>query len=395
MSKFQFHTDAFESKSVPSIVSAKARRVHNARLGKPRIVMVGMHLNRTRGGITTLTESILRSPLNKKYEITFIASQAEDFGIIRKLLLAVIAAVRFAASWVWKRPDIAYVHVGSNASLYRESGFILLARVLRRPVIAHFHAGDVGSYLPRQPQIGRTFIQWALGCSQKIIAVSRESAGYLKKMLPSTAIAVLPNVIDLTWLPEPIIRSDRMAGERRVKLLFVGSVGKLKGEKDLISALGLLQKRGIDLGISFVGYGAESLADLCKQAGISEMIEHLGPVPMSERAAFYREADIFVLPTYAEAMPLSVIEAMAAGLPVICTPVGGVPEIINDGKEGVLFPCGDVTKLAENIAFLVEDEDTRVRMGDLARKRATEMMDFEKYIDDLDRVIESVRGGKA
>lgn len=392
MSKLHFQTDAFENDSVRSIAVAKARHDIERRR-KPRILMVGMHLSKTRGGITTLTASILDSKLAENYDITYIASQAEDLGKIQKFGLAITAAARFAAACIWKRPEIVYVHVGSNASLYRESAFILLARFLWLNLIAHFHAGDIGTYLPRQPLPGRVFIRWALSCSHKVIAVSRDSYEYLRTMLPCGEIALLPNVIDMKWLGKPPAHATGEIKDKTIRLLFVGAVGKLKGEKDLIEALALLQKPGVDVKASFLGYGADGLAKACNEAGISEMIEHLGPVRMDERAEFYRRADIFVLPTYAEAMPISVMEAMAAGLPVISTAVGGIPEIITDGEEGILLPCGDAQALAENIALLASDPEKRMRMGKLAKKRVTEQMDFEKYIDDLGCEITSVAGG--
>jgi glycosyltransferase involved in cell wall biosynthesis len=390
MSKFQFQSEALGPKSVPEV---RRRRVRPAAFyrSKLRMVMVGMHLTKTRGGITTLTTDILESRLGRKFDITYIASQAEAFGKIGKIILAAVATIRFAAVCIWKRPDLAYIHVGSNASLYRESAFILLAKLLGRRTIAHFHAGDVRMYLPGQPSIGRKFIRWALSHSDRIIAVSAESLDDLREMLPFAEITLLPNAIDFSWLCSHKANSMVDSEDDKVRLLFVGAVGKLKGEADLISALALLQQRNFDIKTSFLGYGAERLADICVHAGVSELVEHLGPVALTERAAFFQRADIFVLPTYAEAMPISVIEAMAAGLPIVTTPVGGIPEIIEDGKEGFLFPCGDVRAMADSIGRLVKDKDLRLRMGLLAKKRAKDQMDFEDYIERLEGEIEQVR----
>jgi glycosyltransferase involved in cell wall biosynthesis len=351
--------------------------------------MVGMHLTRTRGGISTLTSSILNSRLRDDFDIKYIASQAEDLGKSWKLLLAGGAVFRFLISCVFTPPEIVYVHIGSNASLYRESAFILLARMLRRRVIAHFHAGDLELYVAQQPEIGQKFISYSIGLSDKVIAVSRESARQLKRLTLHPRISVLPNAIDTKELCSIERRPKKNKGDA-VRLLFVGAVGKLKGERDLIKALALLRERGVNLKVDLVGFGAEKLAAYCSEAGVSHFIDHLGPVSMVERSDFFRRADIFVLPTYAEAMPISVIEAMAAGLAIVTTPVGGIPELIEDGKEGSLVAVGHAGGLAEKIVYLAKDGKARRRFGENARRKAVEQLDFARYIDALGTELKSV-----
>ena len=351
-------------------------------------------MTKTRGGITTLTAGILNSRLKEDYDLCYVESQAEELGRFGKLLVAAVGFGRFVSSW-WKRnPDLAYVHVGCSASLYRESAFIVLAKSLGIRTITHFHAGDIGTYLPLQTAIGRAYIKWALGRSDAIVAVSRESAQQLSAYVADADIAVIPNAIDLSFMEKLNGSKGSDSSENRVpSVLFVGAVGRLKGERDLVKAIAILKERGMRLRASFVGYGAEKLAAMCEEAGVLDTVDHLGPVPMSETAGFYQRADIFVLPTYAEAMPVSVMEAMAAGLPIVTTPVGGIPEIIDDGKEGFLYPCGDVDALAEKIERLITDQTTRERMGKLARKRVLDQMNFDKYIDELEFEIERVRKG--
>jgi glycosyltransferase involved in cell wall biosynthesis len=356
----------------------------SARLAKPRILMVGMHLTKTRGGITTLIAEILKSPLKDDFEFVYIESQAEDFGKFGKLFLAFGAIFRFIWNCIWKRPALVYVHLGSNASLYRESVFIFLAKLFGKKTVAHFHAGDIDNYFPFQSRLGQKFIRAALNLSDKLIAVSQESARQLRDLTGSTNVSVIPNAIDTS-----IFRRDFSAENKRddqaIRLLFVGAIGKLKGERDLIEALAILRERKpeINIKVSFLGYGAENLKDFCNESGINEFVEHLGAVSMTERIGFYRKADVFVLPTYAEAMPMSVIEAMAAGLAIITTNVGGIPELIEDGADGILFSPGDVSGLAEKILFLLENENIRINIGRKAREKARAQMDFKAYAEKL------------
>ncbi len=348
--------------------------------------MVGMHLTKTRGGITTLTKDILSSDLLRDYEFNYISSQAEEYGRVRKVLLAITSFISFTAQCLLKRPALVYVHIGSNASLYRESAFIVVGRLLGKSVISHFHAGDIDEYFPKQPAIGKTFIRWSISLSHIIIAVSKMSERQLRNMVPAANVRLILNTIDITSI-RPSLRTNP---DSIVRLLFVGATGKLKGEHDLLNALASLRETKPEIRVTMLGFGAETLRATCLDLGILDLIEHLGPVSVEERIAYFERADIFVLPTYAEGMPISVIEAMAAGLAIISTPVGGVPDLIDNGKDGFLVPVGDVDALAEKIKFLVNNPFERKALGNNARIKCLRLMDFDSYIQKLRVEIENV-----
>jgi glycosyltransferase involved in cell wall biosynthesis len=375
MSKNYFQSNSAELE-LPVIMPETAKRAVGV---KPTVLMVGMHLKKTRGGISTLIAEILKSPLKDEFEFVYIQSQAEDFGRFGKAFLAISAVFSFFWKCLLKRPRLVYVHLGSNASLYRETVFILLAKLLRKKVVGHFHAGDVENYYPFQSRFGQKLICLGLSSCDDLIAVSKESARQLRKIVPNAKLSVIPNAIDVSAFD-----FDR-AGKSKdfVQLLFVGAIGKLKGERDLIEALANLRDKNLNLKVSFLGYGAESLQSYCEKLKVAHFLDFLGAVSLEERLNFFKKADIFVLPTYAEAMPMSVIEAMAAGLPVISTRVGGIPELITNGCEGFLFTPGDVSALAEKIRLLSEDEDLRLEIGRKARQTALKESDFGQYTTKL------------
>ncbi len=407
MSDYNFQSEIAEpgaaAVAAAAVIRHDAPKSKNAaRREKPRVLMVGMHLTKTRGGITTLIAEILKSSLKDDFEFVYIESQAEDFGRFGKLLLAFGAVFRFILSCIAKPPQLVYVHLGSNASLYRESIFIFLAKLLRKKTIAHFHAGDIDNYYPFQIGLGQKFIRSALRRSDRLIAVSEESARQLRDLTGSPDnVSVIANAIDTSIFEArdsaAAAAKNGAAREREIRLLFVGAVGKLKGERDLIDALAILRrsKPNINIRASFLGYGAENLKDYCAESGVGELIEHLGAVSMDDRIGFYQKADIFVLPTYAEAMPMSVIEAMAAGCAIITTKVGGIPELIEDGADGILFSPGDAQALADIISLLLENENIRINLGRKAQQKAREQMDFKAYAGKLGAELSAVAAAAA
>lgn len=346
-----------------------------------RVLMVGPHRTRTLGGISTMIDGLLRAAPGAGCELRHIASQCDETRGWSKLGLAVVALWQYVLTVFWWRPNVTMIHVGSNASLYRKAVFITVARWLRQRVITHFHAGDFDQYYQRQGKFGQRVIRTGLHRSHKLIAVSEVSAQRLRELLPDADIVMIPNGIK-TQDFAPIARTH----DGYVRLLFVGGMGKGKGERDLIRALQLVAPHAPQLRVSLLGHGAESLLSLINECGVQAQVEHLGPVPHAERARFFRRADIFVLPSYGEGMPMSVLEAMAAGLPVIATNVGGIPELITHYAEGFLLVPGNIQELAEGIALLVNDSQLRAQMGQRALAKVRqfdEQQVMERLINEL------------
>jgi glycosyltransferase involved in cell wall biosynthesis len=348
---------------------------------RPRILMVGPHQTRTLGGISTVTNELLRSLIKSEFAIHHIASQVDEYRQGGKFMLALAALLRFTLMLFWWRPDLTYVHVGSNASLYRKAFFITLARCFRQTILTHFHAGDFDHYYDRQSRMGKWWIRSGLRQSHRLVAVSQASAKRLKELFPETKVVMIPNGIEIA----EFAKTMRPAASY-VRLLFVGAMGKLKGERDLLQAVHQAAARVPSLRLLLLGHGAETMEQLCHQYRLWPIIEHLGPVPYNKRHTFFQQADFFVLPSYGEGMPIALLEAMAAGLPIIATRVGGIPELIENEVEGFLIEPGDITTLAARIECLANDPVLRDRMGARSREKA-QQFDHQVMISQLTQEI--------
>jgi len=355
----------------------------------PRVLMVGVHPARTLGGISTLVDGILRSSLSEEFEFRHVVSQADGGGAMGKLARAATALARFGWALATWSPDAVYVHVGGRASLYREAVFIGVARLTGRRVLTHLHAGNFESYFAAQGPLGRRFIIRGLGWSSRFVAVSHEMAGWVRRRWPQAEVGVVPNGVEVSTF----------AGPRRYeadvpRLLFVGKMGYLKGEADLLCALARVRSGGaapLPFRLDLVGQLSPDIRARIDATGLSAQVDHLGPVPLQARRRFFERADVFVLPTYAEGTPIAVLEAMAAGLPVITTPVGGIPELIEDGVDGLLVPPGDDEALASRLALLLGDAALRRRLGERARRRALDF-DWPHFVARLGTALRAETG---
>ena len=331
------------------------------------------------------------SQLANNYEFCHIASQADELSQFGKILLAIVSFIHYAWFISTRRPELVYIHVGGNASLYRKIPFIAFGRLSGRRVLAHFHAGDFVPYFNRQSGAGRRLILWGLNQSHRLLTCSHELKRLLEHHLPEAQVDVLPNGVETKlFATKRRLRTEAQKHDP-VRLLFAGAMGRLKGERDLVQAIERASRKLPNLRVLMLGHGSETVMELCKETGLWPQLEYFGPAPMNERVDFFKQCDLFVLPTYAEGMPVSVIEAMAAGLPVITTPVGGIPELITDGVEGWLVTPGDVDALAEKIALLVNNEPMRLAMGRLAVLKAAQF-DRHEVFALLDQVLSEMIG---
>ncbi len=348
---------------------------------RPRVLMVGPHRTKTLGGISTLIDEILKSSLAAQFDFREIASHTDEYGKFGKFWLAARALLQFALALLRWQPEVVYIHVGGNASMYRKIPFITLARLVGCPVISHFHAGDFEPFFARQSRFGRWLIVRGIGQSTRLITVSKQLGQLLKDLLSEAKVAVVPNGVETKNFAAA---AKTRSADSFVRVLFAGTMGRLKGERDLIEALKRVPDVSSRVRLVMLGRCAETIEAFCRESGLWPIIDHFGSVPLSERAIFFKWADLFVLPTYAEGMPMVVLEAMAAGLPVISTPVGGIPELIEEGVEGLLVQPGDVGALADRITQLVEDKVERQRMGVRGQAKAREF--------DLSLILERLGG---
>jgi glycosyltransferase involved in cell wall biosynthesis len=167
------------------------------------------------------------------------------------------------------------------------------------------------------------------------------------------------------------------------RFLFIGNLTRRKGAYDLVDAFAAASRRGGFAARAFLAGGEtdlgqkEELLTYIDQSGCTGSIELLGLVHGQQKHSVLSGADCLVLPSYAEGLPMVVLEGMSYGLPIIASHVGAIPEVVRDGTEGFILSPGDVPGLANRIALLAADPALRRRMGQAARRRVEERYSME------------------
>lgn len=364
-------------------------------------VLISGHLPPPMGGIGTYYQTLLASSLPRRVNLRFIDTSLRrrpgaktGSWSFSNLVSAIADCVRFTAAVVVYRPTICHISTAFGLSFLKHSACIVIAKLLGSKVLLHPHCSFYFLY-ERQSRVWQWFVRSVAGFCHGIIVISSEWKK-LQEIVPACNIYYLPNAIDLSgYIEVGREKIDLPIDKPCLRVLYVGHLGKAKGSFDLICAAKTILEQGH--GVVFDLVGQEQAAGDIKQlnaqvadAGLEPFI-HIRPgVPGEEKIQLFRSADIFVYPSYHEGMPMAVIEAMACGLPIVATQVGGLPDLVCPGENGMLVPVGQPDQLAKAICQLIANPQMRYSMQINSFRFAQGKFDIEKLVPRLLDIYQSV-----
>lgn len=357
----------------------------NSKLGRRRILMLGDSLSK-QGGIVTLEKHMLKY-VPSEVQIHHIGTTV-DGSTMQKAFVFAIALIQFIFVLLTTQVDIIHIHVAERGSAYRKSIVTLIAKFLfRKPTILHSNSPEFHGFYQGLPHSIKRGLLWTFSQCDRFIAVSNSWRNfYVDKFgLKAEQVLVLANPIELpNQLPQRIQTSE-------INIIFLGRIGQRKGAFDLIHAFALLpDEMRNQVNLILAGDGeVEKARHLAASYNLGDCITIYDWLNSEQRDTLLAKANIFALPTYNEGLPLALLEAMGWALPVITTPVGGIPDLIISQKNGLLVNPGDIKQLALAIQLLVQDEKLRFSLGGAARESVTPF-DVKSYFDSLLKIYDSV-----
>ena len=254
----------------------------------------------------------------------------------------------------------------------------LMARILEVPFSCTAHGSDIYKYPPAD-------LVKRIHDASPFITVSEYNRRYLASlsaMLNEDTIEVVHCGVNLNKFANVLRQLTR---NRTLRILTVGRLEHVKGLDILMDACALLRDADLDFTCDLVGDGSERavLEERISQLGLQDYVVLCGALPHEDVIKHYQKADLFVLSSRREGIPVSVMEAMATGLPVVATNVFGLPELVDDGRTGVLVPPEDAFALAEAILRLAQDTDVCGEMARSGRERINEEFSIKRSVDCL------------
>ncbi|HET7729815.1 MAG TPA: glycosyltransferase family 4 protein [Usitatibacter sp.] len=348
------------------------------RAARRRIVMVGSALE-VRGGVSAVAAVYRDAGLFERWDAVYLATHC-DGGAHRKLARAARAWLAFAGMLLAARVALLHVHLNSGASFWRKALFAIPARALAVPYVLHVHCGRFDAFVRERCGLpGRALARWLLEGAAATIALSEPAAEELRRLAPAARVEVIPNPV----------RMPRAWGARAgaPTALFLGMVTEAKGIAELLHAWPDVMRAVPGARLVLAGAGDIAAARrLAERLGVAPSVSTPGWVGPAEKARLIAQASLLVLPSHAEALPMALLEAGAAGLPAVATPVGGIPSVVRQGETGLLVPPRSVAPLAAALIALLSDPARSRALGEAARLHVEANFSSKRIVPRIEAV---------
>jgi glycosyltransferase involved in cell wall biosynthesis len=360
-----------------------------------RVLMLGPGAG-VGGGISALVETI-RPALGQQVDLLYLPTvkrrPLKESGKIslQNMAFALSQFARFLCALYRFHPHIIHLHTSQGIAWLKDTFFVFVGKAYGCHIVLHIHGGNFDKLYDKNPQFMQTYIRRVINLTDAVIAVSTEWGRRLARIVSVDHIFSFKNCVAVESIPPHLAHgSNHMA-----IALFLGRIGPRKGAFDLLEAMGRLQAKRCPLQVWIAGSEerhGDQLRALArtKELQLLDKCQLVGNVGGVEKAELLTKASFFVLPSYDEGLPMAVLEAMAAGLAVISTPVGGIPEVVKDGYNGFLVRPGDIGTLAEKLSVLSNDPHLCEVMGKRSREIAERELDVKPYIERLVTLYESI-----
>lgn len=341
-------------------------------------VLVVATSRKTRGGITSVVKAHKRGKQWNEYHCKWIETHI-DKNKIYKLCYFFKSFVQYL--WMLPNYDLVHIHTSEPASALRKCLFFSFAKIWRKKTIVHFHAFSPDTTVNSKY---RWIYYYLFNRADIVIVLSEMWKEYVSNaFLLNEKLKVIYNPCTTEILKEKY--------EKKNIILYAGTLNARKGYADMIKAFALIARTYSDWLIVFAGNGEiEQGRELSEKNGINKQTKFLGWVNGYKKDKIFKEAAIFCLPSYAEGFPMAVLDAWAYGLPVITTPVGGIPDIAKDGKNLLLFKSGDIKGLAVQMEKLISNKMLREDIAKESKLLASTTFNLETINNEIARLYDQL-----
>lgn len=372
---------------IPEVVETKIR------------VLIAGHIGFPVGGVSKNYEELLKSKLMDIFKVSFVETSSGNLkfsergsNTLSNYFNALLNIFYFTKSLIINRPQLVDIGTADGYSLLKHSFMGWLAHVYGAKVVFQFHFSF--SRFLTSGIVGK-IIMMLLSVADGFEILSSEWDD-LETIFPDKQIAYIPNAIDISKHGKHNRKS--LEDRSRVNVLYLGHLGVQKGTFDLLEAIEKIRNLSTKFSLNIYGEGieADDFSNLQKsiiEKKLSDVVSINPPIFDEQKIMVLNQSDVLVLPSYHEGMPISIIEAMASGLAVIASNVGGIKDQVLHGHTGFLIEPKDINQLAFYLNRLILDGELRTRMGVDGQKRAAQLFDISVKVRTLSKFYNSICWG--
>lgn len=337
---------------------------------------------RGKGGVVSVVNNLAHH-----YEIFNHISSTSNQGSINKLLIFSQSIIKLLYFILSKKIRIVHIHGASYGSFVRKSIYICICKIFSVKVVLHIHSGEFPIFYEKYNYCN--VIDFILNKVDLLIVLTDGWKSFYEKIIPPSKIIAINNLIT------PPHCYTQVPDEYPIKVLFLGTITNKKGIFDLISVVSQNKEYLTGKMILYIGgVGAtENLMKIISDNKLEKIIQYKGWVKGKEKVELLQSSRIFILPSYYEGLPMSILEAMSYGNAIIATNIGGISEVVKDNYNGFLFKPGDRKCLKEALFTLINNFDLLNIMNKNSRKVAKDFLP-ETIIPQLEYIYKELLSSK-
>ncbi len=341
-------------------------------------VLVVATSKKTRGGITSVIKAHETGEQWEKYHCVWVETHI-DRCLVVKLLILIKGLVKYIM--LLPGSDLVHIHLSEKTTIKRKLLFYTMAKLYRKKIIIHFHA--FSSETTINGTCSKLYRKVFMGADVVVVL-----SNYWKEQV--NRAFNIGDKIRVVYNPCPSIELNENYSKTN-SILFAGTLNQRKGYADLMKAFAHVAAKHPDWRLVLAGNGeVENARNLSKALCIEAQVDLLGWVAGSAKEKVYKQASVFCLPSYAEGFPMAVLDAWAYGLPVITTPVGGIPDVAIDGENMLLFNPGDIKALENKLEMIISDKALRDKMCAESLKLAKGKFSLETVTKQVGEIYEKL-----
>jgi glycosyltransferase involved in cell wall biosynthesis len=359
---------------------------------RPPILLLGPDLNAV-SGVSTHLRQLFGSELSSCYRLSQfqVGSEGRAESRASMLLRALTSPVALAGCIIWRSPAIVHINTSFEPKGYwRDLAYLAVTKAFRRKVIYQVHGGAPPAEMFPRSRLLTSLLKRVLLAPDVVVLLAQSELAAYRDFVPQARLILIANAIEL---PAADLGAERYAPGRPLELAYLGRLAENKGILESVAAVGVLRDRGIEARLSIAGSGPaqHKLLRAIETAQLGDRVRFLGPVFGAAKQELWQKANVFAFPTFHhEGLPYALLESMAAGAVPVVSPVGAIPDVVQDQVHGMFVPPRNPAAIADAFERLHHDRDSLRRMALAGRQRILEHYSVSRLAGDFRRLYASL-----
>lgn len=341
-----------------------------------KVMMVGS-AEKSNGGVTTVLKILKASPIWKKYNCYWLGTQIQG-NKIRKIYYCLKSY--FTALFIINKFDIIHFHTVPDISLLVQLPVYILALLWKKKIILHLHVGN-----QIEDFKSSKLFHFCIKHSSEVLLLANLWVEKFKNLFPEYNIPC--DYLYNAFQPVKAIEYSK----HTKTIIFAAHLNANKAYDILLKAFKEIHNKYPDWKLIVMGDGEITKAkNLANQLHIEKKVLFTGYVTGDKKEKYFQEGSIFCLCSYKEGFPMVVMEAWAYGIPVITTPVGGLPEVIKENVNAITFQFGNVQELSEKLEYFIKNPQKRFEISSYSQKFVSQFFSIESISQKLDSIYQNI-----